>query len=96
MTAWTDDEHNTDFVTERVAGYTAGPDDGLELTVGLVNLSGVLLQNLAKARGEGERDILHELALRTQRRRDNQASSASASRAVPLAETSEMLSVLRF
>jgi hypothetical protein len=72
VTAWTDDEHNTDFVTERVVGYTAASEDeGLELTAGLVTLAGVLLQNLAKARGEGERAILRELALRVQRRIDS-------------------------
>ena len=75
VTAWTDSEDNTEFVTERVAGYTAGPDDGLTLTVGLVNLCGVLLLNLAKLRGasgdattEEQRKILRELALRVERR----------------------------
>jgi hypothetical protein len=53
MTAWTDNQDSTDFVSERIGEYTERPDDGLELTAGLVNLAGVLLQNLAKARGNG-------------------------------------------
>jgi hypothetical protein len=72
VTAWTDSHDGTAFVSERIGEYTAGPDGGLELTAGLVNLAGVLLQNLAKARGdgtpEGERAILHEFALRVNRR----------------------------
>jgi hypothetical protein len=77
VTAWTDNEDNTDFVSERVGEYLAGPDDGITLTVGLVNLFGVLLMNLAKVRGasgdgmtEEQREILRELALRTSRRSD--------------------------
>lgn len=83
VTAWTDNQDNTDFVTERVVGYTAGPDDGLTLTVGLLNLSGVLLQNLAKVRGdgtpEGERAILRELALRVERRRQRGSADGAGS-----------------
>ena len=73
MTAWTDNQNDTEFAAQRAAQYTAGPDDGLTLTVGLISLSGILLQNLAKARGdgtpEGERAILREFALRVERRR---------------------------
>jgi hypothetical protein len=72
MTAWTDDQDSTDFASARAGEHTAGPDGGLELTAGLISLAGVLLQNLAKARGdgtpEGERAILHEFALRVKRR----------------------------
>jgi hypothetical protein len=73
MTAWTDEQDSTDFVSGRIGQHTAGADDGLELTAGLVNLAGALLSNLAKERGngtpEGEREILQEFARRVERRR---------------------------
>ena len=76
VTAWTDSEDDNEFVAQRASQHTAGPDDGLTLTVGLISLSGVLLQNLAKLRGasgeataDEQREILRELALRVERRR---------------------------
>jgi hypothetical protein len=76
VTAWTDNQDDNEFVAERATQYTAGPDGGLTLTIGLITLSGVLLQNFAKARGdgtpEGERAILRELALRVERRRNRE------------------------
>jgi hypothetical protein len=75
VTAWTDSEDNTEFVAQRASQHTAGPDDGLTLTTGLISLCGVLLFNLAKLRGasgeataEEQREILRELALRVERR----------------------------
>ena len=72
MTALTDQQDSTDFVSQRVGEYLAGPDGGVELTVGLVNLCGWLLLRLAKAEGasgnatpDEQRAILRELALRS-------------------------------
>jgi hypothetical protein len=52
MTALTTQQDSTDFVTERVLEYLGGPDQGIELVVGLVNLSQLLLLLAAKAEGE--------------------------------------------
>ena len=46
MTAWTDSEDDTEFVAQRASQHTAGPDDGLALTTGLISLCGLLF-NLA-------------------------------------------------
>jgi hypothetical protein len=55
--------------------YLAGPDGGVELTVGLVNLCGWLLLRPAKAEGtsgnatpDEQRAILRDIALRSWRR----------------------------
>ena len=75
MTALTTQQDSTEFVSQRVGEYLAGEDEGIELTVGLVNLCGWLLLRLAKAEGasgnatpEEQRAILRDLALRSWRR----------------------------
>ena len=76
VTAWTDsDDDDTEFAAQRASQHTAGPDERLTLTVGLISLCGVLLFNLAKLRAasgeataEEQREILRDLALRVERR----------------------------
>jgi hypothetical protein len=75
LTAWTTEQDSTDFVSRRVGEYLAGPDEGVGLLVGLLNLSGWLLLRLAKAEGESgnatpqeQRAILQDLALKAWRR----------------------------
>jgi hypothetical protein len=69
MTAWTDQQDSTEFISRRAGEHLAGTDEGVELTSGLVTLCGVLLLNLAKAAGasgdgtpEEQRAILQDLA----------------------------------
>jgi hypothetical protein len=70
--AYIDNDHDTSFVSELVGTYFAEPEGGEEVAAGLINLSGMLLYNLAKARGDesvdGQRAILQEFAKRVVRR----------------------------
>ncbi len=74
MTAYTDNDNDTSFATGIAGERTAGEDGGLTLVAGLINLSGMLLYNLAKQRGdgsaEGQRAILNEFALVVKRRQE--------------------------
>jgi hypothetical protein len=52
VTAYIDNDHNTDLASELVDNYFADPNGGAEVASGRINLSGMLLYNLAKARGD--------------------------------------------
>jgi hypothetical protein len=74
MMALTTQQDSTEFMSMRVGEYLAGPDEGVELLVGLVNLCQWLLLLLAKAEGESnnatpeeQRAILQRVPLKTWR-----------------------------
>ncbi|AJA43717.1 hypothetical protein SEA_FINDLEY_44 [Mycobacterium phage Findley] len=66
MMAWTEaDSDGAAFTTERVMEYVDDPEGVLPLTVGLINLAGILLGNLGRWDSEKMRAILRDLAARS-------------------------------
>lgn len=62
MTAWSDDDHHTEFLHERIDAYLAEPDGCTGLITGLVNLSGLLLMGMEMTTGKGTFDTLQAIA----------------------------------
>ncbi|MCV7228455.1 hypothetical protein [Mycolicibacterium komossense] len=62
MTAWSDGDHNGEFLHERIDAYLAEPDGTAGLITGLVNLSGLLLMGMEMTTGKGGCETLQAIA----------------------------------
>ena len=66
MTAWIDDRDD-DLLHDRIDQYLAEPDGAAGLTVGLVNLSGLLLSGMEAVLGKSVQEILQTIAVTVSR-----------------------------
>ena len=62
MTAWIDDRDDA-LLHARIDQYLAEPDGAAGLTVGLVNLSGLLLMGLETTLGTSAQEVLQTIAV---------------------------------
>ncbi|MGD9516685.1 hypothetical protein [Mycolicibacterium sp.] len=66
MTAWIDDRDD-DLLHARIDHYLAESDGAPALTVGLVNLAGLLLMGMEVAIGKSAQEILQTIAMTVSR-----------------------------
>jgi hypothetical protein len=62
MTAWIDDDSDTDFVHARIDAYLSEPEGCSGLITGLVNLTGLLLMGMEVSTGKATPEILQAIA----------------------------------
>lgn len=62
MTAWTNDDHGTNFWQERIDSYLSEPEGREGLITGLVNLSGLLLMGMEVTTGRSTPEVLQAIA----------------------------------
>jgi hypothetical protein len=62
MTAWSHNDHDTDFMRERIDTYLAEPGGCTGLITGLVNLSGLLLSGMEMTTGRSTPEVLQAIA----------------------------------
>ena len=66
MTAWVDDRDDG-LLHDRIHSYLAEPDGAAGLSIGLVNLSGLLLMGMEATLGRSTQDILQTIAMTVSR-----------------------------
>jgi len=62
MTAWIDEDSDTDFVHERIDAYLSEPEGCSGLITGLINLTGLLLMGMEVGSGKSTPQILRAIA----------------------------------
>lgn len=67
MTAWAQQDDDSDFVRARIAAYASEPDGTDGLITGLINLSGLLLSGMEMFTGKCPAETLQAIAVAASR-----------------------------